>query len=282
MNCAWQPFIELLPLWMREYVDKHGREHLQELRLRVNSPPMLKLRYGVEVMNRTVSSEDLSFCINMVTQYSPWSASTAPKCYYTASGGHRIGLCGNVVYRDGQARGVRDVTSLCIRIARDFCGIARDIGKLKGSVLILGKPGTGKTTLLRDYIRQLSADNDECITVVDERQEIFPFYRSSFCFDIGINTDVISGCDKSLGIEVALRNNGPTRIAVDEITAQQDCEALMRAGWCGVDLIATAHADSRDDLFNRPVYRPIVSSNLFDNLVIMHSDKTWHLERLNG
>ena len=92
---------------------------------------------------------------------------------------------------------------------------------------------------------------------------------------------MISGCDKSMGIEAALRNTGPTRIAVDEITAAEDCEALMRAGWCGVDLIVTAHADSKEDLHNRPVYRPIVDSQLFDHLLIMHPDKSWHLERMS-
>ena len=281
MRCAWQSFIELLPVWMREYVDKQGRDNLQELRLRVNAPPMLKLKTGTELMSRSVITEDISFCINIVTRYSPWSASTASKCYYTAYGGHRIGLCGNVMFSNGQAHGVRDITSLCIRVARDFHGIARDVGKIDGSVLILGQPGSGKTTLLRDLIRQLSADRNESITVVDERQEIFPYFQGSFCFDTGLNTDVISGCDKSTGIEAALRNTGPTRIAVDEITAAADCEALLRAGWCGVNLIATAHASSKADLYSRPVYRPIVESRLFNQLLIMHPDKSWHRERMS-
>jgi len=281
MKCDWQSFIVLLPSWMREYVDKRGRENLQELRLRVNAPPMLKLSTGTELMSKTVSAEDLSFCINMVTHYSPWSVSTASKCYYTAAGGHRIGLCGNVALADGQARAVQDLSSICIRIARDFEGIAKDAGKLTGSVLILGRPGSGKTTLLRDLIRQLSANRNDSITVVDERREIFPYFQGAFCFDTGFNTDVISGCDKAMGIEAALRNTGPARIAVDEITAAEDCEALMRAGWCGVNLIATAHADSKADLFSRPVYRPIVDSRLFDHLLVVNPDKSWHMERMD-
>lgn len=280
MKCDWQSFVNLLPSWMREYVDKRGREGLQELRLRVNAPPLLKFNTRVEVMNKAVTVDDLSFCINTVTRYSPWSVSTASKCYYTATGGHRIGLCGNVSFFDGQAHGVRDVSSLCIRIARDFRGIAKEISTIKGSVLILGRPGSGKTTLLRDLIRQLSLNSNESITVVDERCEIFPYFQGEFYFDIGFNTDVIAGCNKATGIEAALRNTGPTRIAVDEITAAEDCDALIRAGWCGVDLIATAHAGSKKDLFNRPVYRPIVDSQLFEHLLIMHPDKSWHMERM--
>ncbi len=280
MRCAWRSFIDLLPPWMRDFVDKQGRDALQELRLRVNAPPLLKLKDKTIAMSRSVTSEDLIFCVNLVTKYSPWSVSTASKCYFTAPGGHRVGLCGVVAVSNGQAIGVRNVTSLCIRIARDFPGIAKEISNISGSVLILGKPGSGKTTLLRDYIRLLSTNHNDSVTVVDERQEIFPYFGGTFCFETGLNTDVISGCDKAMGIEAALRNTGPSIIAVDEITAADDCTALLRAGWCGVDLIATAHAGSRKDLFTRPVYRPIVESNLFDHLLIMHPDKSWHIERM--
>lgn len=281
MRCAWQSFIELLPMWMREFVDKQGRDTLQELRLRMNAPPLLKLKNGTVSMTRVLTSDDLNFCINMATRYSPWSSSTASKCFYTAHGGHRIGLCGHVTVSNGQVVGVREITSLCIRIARDFPGMAKDLSDIAGSVLILGKPGSGKTTMLRDYVRQISMNQNNSVTVVDERQEIFPYFNGAFCFDTGLNTDVISGCDKSTGIEAALRNTGPTVIVVDEITAADDCSALVRAGWCGVDLVATAHASSKNDLYSRPVYRPLVKSNLFDRLLIMHPDKTWHIERVN-
>lgn len=281
MRCAWNSFVELLPMWLRDFVDRQGRDSLQELRLRVNAPPLLKLNNGCVSMSRSINADDLNACINLVTSYSPWSVSTATKCYYTAPGGHRIGLCGNVIVSNGEVVGIHKLTSLCIRIARDFPGIAKKLSGISGSVLILGRPGSGKTTLLRDYIRLLSSNCSHSVTVVDERQEIFPYFNDAFCFDTGINTDVISGCDKATGIEAALRNTGPTVIAVDEITAPDDCTALLHAGWCGVDLIATAHAGSKEDLLTRPVYRPLVESCLFDHLVIMHTDKTWHIERMN-
>lgn len=280
MRCAWEPFIEILPNWMRKFVDEYGRTSLQELRLRLNLPPQLKLNNATLSMNRVVTADDIQFSINAATKYSPWSVSTAPRCFYTAPGGHRIGICGSVLVVDGHAVGIHEPTSLCIRIARDFPGIGKEISNLTGSVLILGRPGSGKTTLLRDYIRQLSASNHQTVTVVDERQEIFPLYQGRFCFKTGFNTDVISGCSKKEGIEAALRNTGPTAIAVDEITAEDDCASLVCAGWCGVDLIATAHAGSKEDLFRRSVYRPLVESNLFNTLLIMHPDKSWHVERI--
>ena len=278
MICAWEALIDLLPLWMREYVDKQGREDLLELRLRVNKSPMLILKDSVASMNRSVSKEDLNYCINVVTKYSPWSTQTGIKGYYAAPGGHRIGICGTVSLSEGQPLIMQNITSICIRVSRDFPGITGKIADIKGSMLIIGAPGCGKTTFLRDYIRHIS--NNRCVSVIDERQEIFPQYNGVYCFDTGVNTDIIYGCDKEYGINLALRNLGPQVIAVDEITAVQDCSALLRAGWCGVNLVATAHAGSKKDLFNRSVYRPILDSDLFENLVIMRPDKSWYFERI--
>lgn len=280
MRCAWQTFINLLPVWMRESVDKHGRESLQELRLRLNAPPELVTSKGSIWLERFVSTDDLQFCVNVTSRYSPWTASTASHGFIAAPGGHRIGLCGSAVVSGGKMTGMQKITSLCMRVARDFPGIADKAADYHGSVLIIGKPGSGKTTLLRDLIRQRSNQDMGCVAVVDERQEIFPQMHNQLCFPIGRHTDILSGCSKPHGIEAVLRNMGPATIAVDEITAQEDCHALIHAGWCGVKLLATAHAGSQEDLYNRPIYRPIVESRLFDTLLIMHADKSWRAERI--
>ena len=281
MICAWQSFLNILPLWLRQEVDKLGKDNLEELRLRLNSPPLLKLNNGVKEVYRNITPQDLHFCINAASHYSPWTATTAAKGYITAPGGHRIGVCGNAAGADGSLTHMGGLTSLCIRIARDFPGVADNINTGDSSVLIIGKPGSGKTTLLRDVIRKQGHNPVKSIAVVDEREEIFPRVNGNFCFSIGRNTDVLSACSKVSGIDTVLRTMGPDTIAIDEITAQEDCQALMRAGWCGVKLLATAHAGSREDLFRRPVYRPIIESGLFDTLLILDEDKSWHTERLN-
>ena len=74
---------------------------------------------------------------------------------------------------------------------------------------------------------------------------------------------------------------GPETIAVDEITAAEDCQALLHAGWGGVRLLATAHAGGRRDLYQRPVYRPIIESRLFDTVVVLQQDKSWRTERMS-
>ena len=279
MICAWDSLIGILPIWMREFVDKQGRESLLELRLRIHKPPLLVLKDRIISMHRSVLKEDIDFVINIATRYSPWSAPTGINGYYTVPGGHRVGICGTVsLDKNGQPMVIQHITSLCIRVSRDFPGIASKLSGIKGSVLIIGPPGCGKTTFLRDYARHIS--NVKCVCVIDEKQEIFPCCNGERCFDIGLHLDVMYGCGKEYGINIALRNMGPQVIIVDEITAKEDCCALMHAGWCGVDLVATAHAGSRKDLLSRPVYGPILESHLFQNLVIMQPDKSWHLERI--
>lgn len=280
MRCAWQAYLNLLPVRIRQEVNRLGRDTLQELRLRLNSPPELITSKGSQWLGQAVTRDDLSFCVNAASRYSPWAAKTAAHGYITAPGGHRVGLCGEATMINGNMTGITAPTSLNLRVARDFPGIAERAAKINGSILILGKPGNGKTTLLRDLIRQKSEHIEGSIAVVDERGELFPYAQDEICFPSGRRTDVLTGCTKTQGIEAVLRNMSPSIIAVDEITAQEDCNALIRAGWCGVQLLATAHAESRADLYARPVYKPIIKSCLFKTLLILQSDKSWRMERI--
>lgn len=281
MKCAWQELLNLLPVWMRQDVDRLGANTLQELRLRIGYKPELIRFDGSEFLERPASLDDLLFCVNTASQYSPWSAGTISQGYITAPGGHRIGICGNAAVNGGQVSTIAVPSSLCIRVARDFHGISDAIAEKTGSILILGRPGSGKTTLLRDLIRRRSENRYGSIGVVDEKGELFPHIRNVSCFRTGSRTDVLSGCSKPRGIEAILRNMGPSTIAVDEITAEEDCNALLHAGWCGVDIFATAHAANKKDLYSRPVYKSIIDSKLFDTLIILRSDKTWYMERID-
>ena len=281
MRCAWQEYLKLLPVWLRKEVDERCKDNLQELRLRTGQPPILITSSGSTVLDRTAAGEDLSYVINAASQYSPWAASTIGKGYITATGGHRIGICGDAVIHNGVVTGIRTPTSLCVRVARDFPGIARDTDKFSGSILIVGPPCSGKTTLLRDLIRQRSNNGAGSVAVMDERGEIFPVVNGKTCYASGKNTDILTGCSKQQGIDMLLRTMAPGCIAVDEITEEGDCKALLNAGWSGVTLLATAHAACKNDLYSRPVYKPLMTNRLFDTLLVLRPDKTWKAERIS-
>ena len=274
MKCAWESLLAVLPVWLRRDVDRHGREELQELRLRLGKPTELILSGKSLWLEQIARQDDLNFCINTASQYSPWAAQSISQGYLTAQGGHRIGICGEVVLQNGMVHGIRRPESLCIRIARDFTGIGAEPAKMSGNILLLGPPGSGKTTLLRDMARQISLE--EAVTVVDERGELFP----PGIFDGGKRLDVLRGCPKKEGIMLALRTMGPSTIAVDEITAQEDCEVLVQAGWCGVRLLATVHAGSLSDLQSRALYRPLWENGLFQKFLVLNRHKQWHEERM--
>ena len=273
MKCEWDKLLAILPQPMRSDVDRLGREKAQEIRLRLGKPPRLELGSDSKCLKEPVTAEDILFVINAASRYSPWAAETAAQGFLTAPGGHRIGLCGETVIRDGTVTGIRNPTSLCIRVARDFPGISQRLLVFRGSILILGAPGWGKTTLLRDLIR-LRSNSGEHLAVVDERCELFPTG-----FEKGQRTDVLTGCPKGDGISRVLRTMSPDCIAVDEITENRDTQALISAAWCGVKLLATAHAASMEDFLARGVYSELSRKRIFDTIVILHQDKSWHTER---
>lgn len=273
MMCAWNELISILPIWLRSEVDMLGKDTLNELRLRINAPPELVMGTKRIWLTRDITLEDLNFVINTASRYSPWRAATISEGYITAPGGHRIGIGGEYLYKNGTIDGVRQITSLCIRIARDFPGIGNVADSTAGNTLILGAPGYGKTTLLRDMVRHYA--ELETVCVVDERSELFPEGLLQ-----GKRTDILTGCPKTLGVEIALRTLGPERIAVDEITAQKDCLALINASNCGVRLTATAHGSSVRDFRSRKVYEPLIDNCVFDTLIILRRDRSYEVERL--
>ena len=280
MKCAWEAYLAVLPIWMRQDVDKLGKDTLQEIRLRLDRPVEMKL-FGKRIcLDRSVSRDDLSFVINAASRYSPWSARTTTQGYITAPGGHRIGLCGEVVAGERGMQGIREPTSLCLRVARDFPGVGKHAAQVGGSLLIIGSPGSGKTTLLRDIIRQKSDVLEQTVTVVDEREEIFPRWQSSFCFPPGRCTDILSGCNKREAVAMLLRTMAPDWVALDEITTLEDCEFFLKNAWCGVKFLATAHAESLKDLQKREIYNRLLESGIFSYCVVLRRDQTFVLERM--
>lgn len=273
MICAWEDFLRLVPPRLRKTVDSLGKKDLWELRLRLGVPAELVGPGGSQWGTGPVTREELAYCVNAASRYSPWAAATGAQGYITAPGGHRVGLCGEAVCQEGKIVGMGQLSSLCLRVARDFPGIGKGFTTARGSTLILAPPGWGKTTLLRDICRQIG--ERETICVIDQRRELFPQG-----FSRGKRVDVLTGCPKGQGMEMALRTMTPQWIAVDEITAREDVRALVQAAFCGVRLLATAHGREGKDLYRRGVYRPLAELGIFDSLLILGRDKSWRWERM--
>ncbi|MDR0326337.1 MAG: stage III sporulation protein AB [Oscillospiraceae bacterium] len=192
--------------------------------------------------------------------------------FVTLAGGHRLGVCGSAAVRDGAVAHIRDVSSLCIRVAREKKGVADkllpsllDAGKLPNT-LIISPPGAGKTTLLRDLVRSVS-DGGTRVAAADERGEIAACFGGVPQLDVGRNTDVMSYVPKAEAAMMMLRGMAPQVLALDEITAPEDAAVLAACTGCGVSVLSTAHAANADDLRRRPVYRGLLES--FDRLVVI-------------
>lgn len=272
MRHGWEEVKSLLPKQVSKALSAIQPDNLKELRLRTGMG--MELNYGDRqiYLPDLITGEDIAYILNAASRYSPWQAETMSRGYLTVKGGHRIGICGEAVIRGGMVQGIRNANSLCIRIARDVENIGKEFGKYNRSILLLGPPGSGKTTLLRDIAR-IKADK-ETVLVVDEREELFPegFRR-------GKRMDILSLCPKVLGIDMVLRTMGPEWICVDEITKEEDCCAIIQAGNCGVRVLATAHAKDLNDLLTRPIYRSLLETRVFENIVVLRKDNTFSWER---
>lgn len=274
MMCDWDSLLAVLPPILKSSLREERRKGLQELRLRLGNEPEFNCGSFLEYDHHIVTREDIHYIVNAASRYSPWQAETISKGYLSIRGGHRIGLSGEVICSGGVVKGIRDPDSLCIRIARDIPGIGKPYASLKGSVLILGAPGWGKTTLLRDLARQIA--QVETTVVLDERGELFPegFAR-------GKRMDVLRMCPKPEGIELAVRTMGAQTIALDEITAEEDCRTLIQGANCGVRFLSTVHAASKEDLCHRRICRTLMDEGIFSNILLLHKDKTCIWERVS-
>ena len=87
--------------------------------------------------------------------------------------------------------------------------------------------------------------------------------------DVGIRTDVLDGCPKTLGMRMLLRSMAPEVLAVDEIGSEEDVREIQYAANCGCTVFATVHGGSLDALQNQPNLRKLLETGAFQRLLFL-------------
>lgn len=268
--------LELLPPPLRQAartLEEPARRDCEELRLRLGRPLSAGIggrEYGLA--SPPVTAEDILHVLEKASRASLHSVEQQLcRGFVTAPGGLRLGLCGQGVTEGESLRGLRDFSSLCLRLPRQHRGCADGIypaltaGGFR-SALILSPPGGGKTTLLRELVRRLS-EQGSAVALADERGEVAGQSGERFGFDPGPRTDVMTGVPKARAAMMLLRSMNPRILAMDEISEPEDARALRAALGCGVTLLATAHGDGAEDLRRRPALAELMEQGAFERLV---------------
>lgn len=300
---------EILGLFPEECRDRWREvaklaKHLQEIRIRADMPLTILVDNGelfVDMQGRIVdvpeeaarpTPEQMESMLGHLCRYSVYAfADEIRQGFLTVQGGHRVGLAGQVVL-DGEGRisNMKYIRYLNIRIAHQIRGAADALmpwlfekGRVM-STLLISPPGGGKTTMLRDLIRQVSDGTvygrGVNVSVVDERSEIAGSYLGVSQNDVGIRTDVLDGCPKVEGMMRLIRSMAPQVLAVDEVGSLADAQALQMAGGCGCKLLATVHGGSMEEVRQKNYMRYVIEQGLFERYVML--DRRRGMSRIVG
>ncbi|SCM80146.1 stage III sporulation protein AA [Sporomusa sphaeroides] len=269
---------------------------ITEIRIRVNQPLLLVLDNSdimVPQAGKTAASEayccnsqDLSRIFQLLCKNSVYAfEEEVSQGYLTIPGGHRVGLAGQATVFAGVIKTIKCISSLNFRLAKAIPGCAdsilpymvdRECGRIVNTLLI-SPPRCGKTTILRDLIRQLSTGKPSLgiagvqIGVVDERSEIAACQNGIPSVDLGPRVDVLDTCPKASGMLMLIRSMAPQVVATDELGRQEDVIAVREAICAGVTVVATVHSRTVNELYERPYIGELLAQKLFDRYVVLSS-----------
>ena len=259
-------------------------DYLQEIRLRAGYPVILLYAGKEKILTAKVTERSIRETLDYVSNYSLYAYENELKQgFITIEGGHRVGMAGQVLVENGRVKNLKHISSLNIRVSHEIFGCADKLfpyithHKQIHHTLIISPPRCGKTTLLRDMIRQISDGNHwvkGCsVGVVDERSELAGCYQGIPQNHMGMRTDVLDGCPKAEGMLMLIRSMSPQVVAVDEIGAPEDIQAIKYAMYCGCKMIATVHGESVEDIQRKPLLEQMIREQCFERYVILNNRK---------
>ena len=263
-------------------------ECIEEIRLRANKPLCIKTSKGTEVIEYTVSQQEILQAFEKICENSVYSyRKQICDGYITIRGGNRVGIVGSAVVDNGQVININYISSLNFRIAREKIGcsnkIIEDILNIEQNTiyntLIISPPGCGKTTLLRDIVRNISNGikilnfKGKTVGIVDERGEIAAMYKGIPQNDIGIRADVIDNMPKPEAMRILVRSMSPDVIVCDEIGSIEDVKAIDYAMCSGVKGIFTAHGKDIEEVSKNPEISKLLQKNVFERIIKLNPQK---------
>jgi len=235
--------LDNLPLFIKEYVDHHvQKEKIIEIVMDLGRRPEARFSTGPEYLSQKIISwQDLEYTTKRISKFNNENRAGIERTL------HRISCIRNRQFL---------ITGLTCRIGRAIFGtisLARDLFESGHSILILGKPGVGKTTIIREIARVLSDEMEKRVIIIDTSNEI-----------AGDSDIPHPGIGRARRMQVAqtnfqhqvmieaVENHMPQVIIIDEIGTELEALAARTIAEKGVQLVGTTHGNCLENLIKNP------------------------------
>jgi len=244
-----EALLDRLPPHIAQPIQKR-REHgdLLEVIMDLGRPPQARYPEDeITLTDREVATEDIEYVVSRIGAFGGDNRAGIARTL------HRISAIRN---RDG------NIVGLTCRVGRAVYGTIKlidDLIESDKSILLMGRPGVGKTTMLRETARVLADDLKKRVVIVDTSNEIagdgdIPHPAIGSARRMQVVTPTLQ---HAVMIE-AVENHMPQVIVIDEIGTELEAQAARTIAERGVQLVATAHGNTLDNLIMNPTLADLV------------------------
>ncbi len=279
----------ILPYSLQQVINhKLNKNYLYEIRIRAKKPVVINYLGKYELLGNNgitknkiesliYTEKDIKEIILKASDYSIYSINEQLKeGYICINNGVRIGVCGQLVVENNKIITIKNINSINIRIPHQILNCSLNAlpyitssNKLLNT-LIISPPGAGKTTFIRDICYQISKNEIiENVLVLDERNEIASLGQDNSTLNIGDYCDILTNCTKLYGFKQGIRSMKPDLIITDEIGGEEDIKAIQYASHCGINVLATIHANNLNDLKLKEEFKQCLKDKIFKRYVVL-------------